>query len=94
MNLVRETMSQHLTAKKQHNNLKLILMSATISQQLFANYFAFVNSIPEIGPAVLQANSVRPCPCINVPTSLFDVQEFFLEDALSFYKKNASPKDA
>jgi len=51
---------------------RIVLMSATLDTQLFANYFT------EHG----LDGAVKPCPSISVPGRLFPVKEYYLTDIL------------
>jgi ATP-dependent RNA helicase DHX36 len=51
---------------------RIVLMSATLNIELFANYFG------QIG----EGGATLPCPSITVPGRNFGVEEFYLEDIL------------
>ena len=65
-----------------HKPLKVVLMSATMNEQMFADYFAGKGRKVGGGGKGAGAGVGVECPIIRIPGRTFPVDDFYLEDVL------------
>jgi ATP-dependent RNA helicase DHX36 len=78
---LKKTVEERLRANKRVPNV--VLMSATMDTELFANYFEQKG----------QDGALGPCPSIFVPGRTFPVQEKYLDQIMGELKESYSPRD-